>query len=238
MHRQVLVFPLLPGKSDDDARGIADGFRERPQEYTESRRRLVVSLERAYLQSTPIGSFDVAHTESERPFDAFVADTAKSELPIDRFFVDTVRELHGFDLTQPPPGPASETIGAWFDPAVTTRGRGMAFVAPLLPGTEHAALAFIADAFSREDRTRPRRAWYQSAEVVTITATPSGEVAAVYLEGEDPFAGNVASAASSDPFDTWFKAELAKLFPAFIDVFQAVPGVTEIFDSAALPAGA
>lgn len=157
MHRQVLVFPLLPGKSDDDARRISDGFRERPQEYTESRRRLGVSLERAYLQSTPMGSFVIAYSESERGFDAFVAETVKSELPIDRFFVDTVRELHGVDLTQPPPGPAPETIGAWFDPAVTTRGRGMAFVAPLLPGTEDAGRAFIADAFSREDMTRTRR---------------------------------------------------------------------------------
>lgn len=158
-----------------------------------------------------MGSFVVAYTESERPFDAFVAETVKSELPNDRFFVDTGRELHGVDLSQPPPGPAPETIGAWFDPAVTTRGRGLAFVAPLLPGTEDAGRVFIVDAFSREDMTRTRRGWHQSVEVVTITATPSGEVAAVYLEGEDPTAGNVAFAASNDPFDTWFKAEFVAL---------------------------
>jgi hypothetical protein len=137
-------------------------------------------------------------------------------------------------MTQPPPGPAPETIGAWFDPAVSTRRRGMAFTAPLLPGTTEAGRAFIADAFNREDMTRTRRSWRQNVEVVTISGTPAGDIAAVYLEGDDPFAGNTAFAASDDPFDVWFKAELAKLFPPFIDFSQPVPGVTEIFDSAPL----
>jgi hypothetical protein len=238
MLQQVLVFPVLPGKTDADVRVIAEGFRDRPAEYAESRRRLGVSLERAYLQTTPMGSFVVAYAESERGFDAVAADTARSDLSIDKFFVDNVREVHGVDLADPPPGPGPETIGVWFDPAVATRGRGMAFTAPLLPGTEDAGRVFIADAFSREDMTRSRRALRQNGEVVTITATPAGDLASVYLEGEDPFAGNVAFAASDDPFDLWFKAELAKLFPPFIDFSQPVPGVTEIFDSAALPTGA
>jgi hypothetical protein len=238
MQRQVLAFPVLPGKTDADARKIADRFGERPEEYMQSRRRLGVSLERAYLQKTPMGSYVVAYTESESGFDAVVAATVASKLPIDKFFLDTVKDVHGFDMTQPLPGPAPETIGAWFDPTVTTRGRGMAFTAPLLPGTSDAGRAFIADAFGREDMTRSRRALRQNGEVVTIASTPAGDIAAVYLEGDDPFAGNAAFAASDDPFDVWFKAELAKLFPPLIDFSQPVPGVTEIFDSGALLARA
>jgi hypothetical protein len=238
VQRTVLAFPVLPGKTDADARRIADRFVERPQEYVQSRRRLGVSLERAYLQQTPMGSFVVAYVESETGFDAVNAATVTSDLPIDRFFVETVKDVHGFDMTQPPPGPAPETIGAWVDPAVTTRRRGMAFTAPLLPGTSEAGRAFIADAFSREDMTQTRRAWRQNVEVVTITSTPVGDIAAVYLEGDDPFAGNMAFAASGNPFDVWFRAELAKLFPPFIDFSQPVPGVTEIFDSAPLLARA
>src|SRR5437764_796944 len=121
MQRTVLAFPVLPGKTDADARRIADRFVERPEEYVQSRRRLGVSLERAYLQQTPMGNFLVAYVESEPGFDAVTAATAASDLPIDRFFVETVKDVHGFDMTQPPPGPAPETIGAWYDPDVTTR---------------------------------------------------------------------------------------------------------------------
>ena len=47
-------------------------------------------------------------------------------------------------------------------------------------------------------------------------------------------AGNAKFAASEDPFDAWFKAELGKLIPAFVDFSKPVPGVSEIFDSAAV----
>jgi len=238
MVEQVLVFPILPGKTDADARRISDAFVARPEEYAESRRRLGVSLERAYLQTTPMGSFVVVFSESERGFDTVVADVAVSDLAIDKFFRDSVLEIHGFDLTQPAPGPGPETIGSWSDPAVTSRGRGMAFCAPLLPDAGDAGRAFIADAFGREDMTRSRRSLKSNREVVTITGTPHGDIVGVYLEGEDPFAANVKFASSADPFDVWFKAELAKLFPPLIDFSQPVPGVTEIFDSARLPMGA
>jgi Ketosteroid isomerase-related protein len=232
MQRTVLVFPFLPDKTDADARRIADRFQQQPAEYAESRRRLGVSLERAYLQKTPMGNFVVAYVESEGSFEEVTALTLASDLPVDKFFVDTVLELHGIDLTQPPPGPPPETIGAWSDPDVSTRGRGMAFTAPLLPGVADAGRAFIADAFTRADLTRSRRALHLNLEVVTITSTPQGEIAAVYLEGQDPFAANAAHAVSDDPFDVWFRAELAKLFPPFVDFAQPVAGVTEIFDSA------
>jgi hypothetical protein len=165
---------------------------------------------------------------------SFVAALIASELPIDKFFLDTVKEVHGLDLTQPPPGPPPETIGVWVDPDVTTRRRGMAFTAPLLPGVIEASRAFLDEAFSSADMTRSRRALHHNAEVVTLASTSWGDIVGVYLEGDDPFAGNAALAASDDPFDVWFKAELAKLFPPFIDFSQPITGVTEIFDSTAL----
>jgi hypothetical protein len=61
MHSSVMVFPVLPGK---DPRTIADEMRSRPREYEESRRRLGITLERAYLQHTPMGDFVTAYTES------------------------------------------------------------------------------------------------------------------------------------------------------------------------------
>lgn len=234
MQQQVLVFPVAPGKTDDDARSIGDEFTSRPDEYRESRDRHGIAVERAYLQTTPMGSFVVVYGESRDGFDVATAGMAQSDLAIDKFFVESVREIHGFDMTQPPPGPGPETIGAWNDPDVTTRRRGMAFCAPLLPDTEEAGRAFTAKAFDSDDMARTRRAMGVSKEIVTVLSTPHGDLAAVYVEANDPVAANAEFAASDDPFNMWFKGELAKLFPPFVDFGKPVPAVTELFDSLAL----
>jgi hypothetical protein len=231
MERTVLSFPVLPGANPETP---GNRFLEQPDQYAESRNRLGIQLERVYLQTTPMGNFVVAYVESERSFGETTAALVASELEIDKYFVNQIREIHGVDLTQPPPGPPPETIGEWSDPAVTQRGRGFAFCAPTLPDTRDAGRAFITDAFSRDDMTRSRRALNQNLEVVTVSATPEGDVVAVYLEGQDPAAANAKFAASDDPFDAWFRAELGKLIPPFVDFSKPVPGVSEIFDSAAL----
>ena len=60
----------------------------------------------------------------------------------------------------------------------------------------------------------------------------------VYLEGADPKDANVRFAASTSPFDVWFKEQCARIFPPFVDFSQPVQGITEIFDSEALLARA
>jgi hypothetical protein len=237
MYRTVLAFPLLPGKSHADASRIANRFRQQPAEYVQSRNRLGVTMERAYLQHTPMGNLVVAYQESEGDFAAVTKALLDSDLPLDRFFIESLLELHGVDLTQPA-GPPPETIGAWTDPAVTTRGRGMAFMAPLLPGRTEAGKAFLDDAYLRDDMTRSRRRLNENLEVVTHISTPQGDLAAIYVEGVDPFDSNARFAASDDPFDVWFRGELATLFPPEIDFGKPVPGVTEIFDSAQVRAQA
>jgi hypothetical protein len=54
------------------------------------------------------------------------------------------------------------------------------------------------------------------------------------LEGRDPVEANRRLAASTEPFDLWFKGELAKIFPPEIDFSQPLPPVKEMFDSDAL----
>jgi hypothetical protein len=95
--------------------------------------------------------------------------------------------------------------------------------------------AWAKETFDHEGMTTSRRALDQNIEVVTISYTPHGPVAAVYLEGADPVEGNRTFAASTEPFDVRFKEELGNLFPPIIDFNQPVPAITEIFDSHALP---
>lgn len=231
MARVVLPFPVLPGKTADDARRIAEEFRRRPDEYAESRRRLGVRLERAYLQTTPMGMFVVAYIESDRDFGTVSAQLAQSDLDMDKYFVDNVREIHGFDLTQAPGGPPPETIAEWIDPEHSDRRRGMAFSAPINPGSEDLARSVLQDLFSQPGMAESRREKGHNKEVVTLVHTPNGPVGAAYLEGNDPFEGNRRFAASTSPFDLEFKEQLRRIFPPYVDFAEPVPGIEEIFDS-------
>ena len=228
MSRTALVFPVVPGK---DAREIATELKSRPREYEQSRRRLGITMERAYLQHTPMGDFVTAYIEAEGDLLEKFAMLPSSDLDIDRYFVKASKEIHGADLTQPMPGPAPETVAAWIDPTATGRGRGMAFCAPLTPGETDRARAFVADAYHRDDFTASRRRLNVSEELITLHSTPQGDLVGIYIEGDDPTQGNAGFAASQDPFDLWFKEQLTKIFPAAIDFSKPVEGVEEIFDS-------
>jgi hypothetical protein len=234
MARLALPFPALPGKTEGDLRRIADRFIASPAEYGESRRRAGVTLERAYLQQTPMGMFVVAYQETTGSVADAIAALASSDLEIDRFFVETVHELHGIDVRQPMPGPDPEVVGEWVDPTVTERSRGMAFCAPMIPDSVDRARVWAKKTYASEAMAVSWRALGLSVDVLTVLQTPQGPVAAVYLEGKDPFEANRRFAESTEPFDVAFKEELTHLFPPFIDFSKPVPGITEIFDSRAV----
>lgn len=240
MERTVMAFPVKPGATQEEIESISSMFRSRPEEYRESRGATGVTMERVYHQPTPMGDFVVVYIESAGSAGEALAKGAASELSIDQDFVRLVKEIHGIDVTAPPVGPPPETIGVWVDPDATTRGRGLAFCAPLMPEVDEAGRAFTREAFEtrRDEMTASRRALEQTVEVVTLQETPMGSLICVYLEGTDSVEGNRRFAASDAPFDMWFKGQLATLLPPEIDFSKPVPPVREIFDSETMPAGA
>ena len=229
MSQYVLPNPLLPGKTDDDARRIATMFRSRPREYEESRRNAGVLLERAYLQKTPMGSYVVAYLESERSFADSSRLMLESGLAIDRDFAALVQEIHGIDMSSPPG--RIETVATWSDPQVTLRGAGLAFCAPLQPDRVEDGIAYLRQTYASPGFTESRRALGQSVEVATLIETPLGPIGAAYLEGRDSVEANRRFAASRDPFDVAFKEHLAWIFQPSVDFSQPLPPIEEIFDS-------
>jgi hypothetical protein len=228
MTRAALVFPVVPGK---DARDIAREMKSRPREYEQSRKRLGITMERAYLQHTPMGDYVVTYIENEGDIVKKFGEIASSDLDLDRYFTKAVKEIHGVDLAQPMPGPAPETVAVWTDAAVERRGRGFAFCAPLIPGQTETARAFVADAYHRDEFAASRRRLHVSEELITLQSTPQGDIVGVYIEGDDPEEGNRGFAASQEPFDLWFKEQLATIFPPAIDFTKPVEGIEETFDS-------
>src|SRR5205085_1282398 len=124
MERTAMVFPVRQGATQEEAESIAQMFKDRPDEYRESRAALGMTFERAYHQATPMGDFIIVYVESEADAGETIGKMLASERQFDRDFVRMVKELHGIDMTQPPPGPPPETMGDWTDPDVKTRGKG------------------------------------------------------------------------------------------------------------------
>ena len=197
-----------------------------------------VTLERVYLMATPMGEFVSTYIESEKEFAASTMVLAASDLPADVKFRQAIKDVHGFDLTVPPPGPPPELVCEWWDPDLRVRKAGLAFVAPLQPGKTDAARAFGKEAFEnrKEEFTKSRRNLGGQGELVFLNSTPEGDVLVVYIEGDDPAELNRKFAASREPFDVWFKDECRKIFPDFIDFNVPLPSIETIWDRQ--PAGA
>jgi hypothetical protein len=99
-------------------------------------------------------------------------------------------------------------------------------------GKTEAGRAFAKEAYitRRDEMTSSRRALGQSEELVFLNSTPIGDFVCVYLEGDDPVAGNRGFAASRSPFDTWFKDECLEIFAPGVDFYQPLPPIETLLD--------
>lgn len=231
-HRYALPFPVAPGKTDADVRSIAGYFKSHMDQYRESRRRLGLTVERAYIQKTPMGSYLVSYVETDHTFAEWTKLITTSPLDIDKKFIQMVADIHGVDLRKPLAGSPPETIGEWVDPDVKSRKKGQAFVAPVLPGKDEAGRAFAHEAYvtRRTELTESRRAIGGNVEVVTLNVTPMGSFICGYVEGNNPVEDNKLYLASKRPYDLWFRDQTKRIFPPEVDFSKPLPAVELVFD--------
>jgi hypothetical protein len=239
VYRFAIPYPVLPGKTDPEVKEAADYFRNHPGDYRQSRRDAGVSLERVYLQKTPMGGLAVAYIEAEKPFAETFPALLDTSLEVNRYFADFIHRVHGVDLSQAATAPPPETIVDWSDPNVTTRQRGLAFTVPGISGQEEYGKTFARTASidRRTEFTESRRTMGLNLEVITLLQTPRGPFVSIYIEGDDPVEANRRHAASQQAFDRWFKDECRKVFPPEIDFDAPLPAIPEqFFDSTELMA--
>ncbi len=226
-----LIFPIVPGK-EPVIRDVCRQLQERRAEYEDSRGRMGVSVERAYIQDNPDGSAVVlAYIDADRSLNEGMSVMLASESPLDRYFIEREAEATGVDFRSLGKLPEPETVGQWLAPGNPQRARGLVFTAPLLPGKTDDGRAFAREAFvtRRAELTESRLAKRMTREEVFLNHTPAGDMIVVYIEGEDPVEANRQFAASHTPFDRWFKDRCKEIFPPYIDFNQPVPDNEEIF---------
>jgi len=100
------TFPILPGKTDDWRRFIAELKGARRSEYEASRKALGIH-ERTFFQPTPMGDFVIVTLEGDNPGPAFAKFAASTD-PFSAWFLAQVKELHGFELADVLQGPMPE----------------------------------------------------------------------------------------------------------------------------------
>ena len=103
-----IAIPVIPEKMEQFNSFIADLNGSRKSEFKASRDRLGVR-ERTFLQHTPMGVFVVVTLEGNDPASAF-ANFASGTDEFTQWFISNVHDIHGIDISQPPPGPLPHLI--------------------------------------------------------------------------------------------------------------------------------
>jgi hypothetical protein len=102
-----------------------------------------------------------------------------------------------------------------------------AFVFPVLPGKSEQLRAFAKQVMGARasEMDSSRRPLGVTREAVWLQQTPMGDMGLVLLEGENVADANRRFAASTDPFDVWFKESVLDI--TGVDFGQPIPAMSE-----------
>ncbi len=103
----VVLAPILEGKLEAWKQFAKETQGPRREELRDLNRRYGLTRHAAWLAETPSGPMVIALHEGPGG-DEFMEKLASSQHAVDVWFKEKVKELHGFDVTQPPPGPLPE----------------------------------------------------------------------------------------------------------------------------------
>ena len=220
--------PILPGK-EDAAHAMGDYLRAHMTEWTAVHERAGITLERTYLMRTPDATLFVEYGETDTSFGESLGAMLTSGADLDSWIFSKFNEITGIDFTQPPAGPPPELVLSYYQPR-PKRGRGLAFTTPpLAPAKSQAYASFSREATARmAEFADARQSYGISVDRSFLNHTPMGDFLVVYLEGDDPVAGNHAFATSAHPFDVWFRGRASEILG--IDFTQPLPPIEPLWD--------
>ena len=100
----LIVAPILEGKLDAWEQWAEELKGPRRADFEKFNKRNGLTKHREWLAETPSGPVVVALHEGPGA-DEFMGKLASSQDKTDLWFAEKVKEIHGLDVTQPPPGP-------------------------------------------------------------------------------------------------------------------------------------
>ncbi len=102
MDHVCVVFPLLPGKTEEARAFQRELDTQRKADYDRSERRIGITKEHWFLASVPAGDQLVVYMESQ-DFDRALGLFVASRDEFDLWFKRRLAEVTGVDLNNPPP---------------------------------------------------------------------------------------------------------------------------------------
>lgn len=105
-----MAAPLAAGNVEAWEAWISELNGPRKAELEDMNARHGLTEHRAYLQPTPDGDYLVLVIHEGPGSDDFIASVASSDHEFDRWFTATIVELHGMDMSGPPPPMAARKL--------------------------------------------------------------------------------------------------------------------------------
>ena len=103
----IVVAPILKGKVEDWKAWTAELKGSRQSELSSFNARYGLTRHAAWLAETPMGPVVVAQHEGPGA-ETFMPKLASSTDVFDVWFAGKIKEMHGLDVSAPPPGPMPE----------------------------------------------------------------------------------------------------------------------------------
>jgi Family of unknown function (DUF6176) len=97
----VFAVPVLPGKEELDRETLDEMVGSRRDEYEAALKEAGIGRQAIWHQETPDGTLAMVYIEADNP-DAAQRFTS-SDAEISKWFVERMKEVHGIDVSQPPP---------------------------------------------------------------------------------------------------------------------------------------
>jgi hypothetical protein len=97
----VFAIPVVPGKEELDRETLDEMAGSRRVEYETALNDAGITRQAVWHQQTPDGTLAVVYIEADNP-DA-VQRFNSSDSEISRWFLERMQEVHGVDVSQPPP---------------------------------------------------------------------------------------------------------------------------------------
>lgn len=105
-----MAAPIAPGKLDAWEAWIAELKGPRKAEFDDMNQRMGLTGHRVWLQQTPDGHHLAIIVHDGPGADAFMGKVMTSDHEFDAWFRGNVAEVHGMDLSAPPPPPAEQRL--------------------------------------------------------------------------------------------------------------------------------
>jgi hypothetical protein len=100
----VILAPIQAGKLDTWKKWVAELTGPRKAEWADFNKRYALTTHDAWLTETPMGPAVIA-IHGGPGSDTFMQKLGKSTNSFDKWFAGKIKEIHGLDVSAPPPGP-------------------------------------------------------------------------------------------------------------------------------------